>query len=197
MINIPFWITKVWKGMHWKSFKRKIMDPKAKKLCESEQNNPLCIIYTNLSLITGYAPYEAFLLRINFIKDKENVEMVDILNFKQITMVLNKLEEIITLYDAVLIEGSCMKVFCKDFNMAFKLRKIGHNSGFKYSKVIPPHIYEFPLVEIRSTERIYIPIEKTSSEYFRDLFEKILSEIIYKNKKRFLSLIEKIEKLKY
>jgi len=183
--------------MKWNDFKKLIEDDLDKKFRNREQNILLNSIYNNLNLIQGCILYEAFLFRINFLKNKKILKRKEVWNMDQIHDVIRKLKENSRISDAILAEGTCIKIFCENFNIAFKLRKIGHSSGFKYSKVYPQNKFRFPMVMIKSTERIYIPLDKSSIEYLNNLVKKISHEIIYKNKKRFLLLIEKIEKLKY
>jgi|GEM_PF-1084304 len=183
--------------MDWNDFKKLIKDNLDKKLGNKEQNTLLLSIYNSFNLIRGCILYEAFLLRINFLKNEKILKRKEVWNIGQVHDVIRGLKEDSRISDAILAEGTCIKIFCENFNIAFKLRKIGHSSGFKYSKVYPPNKFRFPMVMIKSTERIYIPLDTSSIEYLSNLVKKISHEIIYKNKKRFLLLIEKIEKLKY
>lgn len=108
-----------------------------------------------------------------------------------------EVDSVVKIYDKLLVMGGYIELYARDYNSAFSIRKIGHESGFKYSRVYPPLNSYFPRVKIRSTERILIPLVTERIEELGNMIRKINSEIISKNKKRTSLLIKKLEKLKY
>lgn len=125
----------------------------------------------------------------NFIfKSHENVDYKDILKG------INDYDGDKMLF--LIVNSSIIHVVCRDLGSAKKIIDISKESGFKYSSIIS--LGEKIIVEIRSTEKMDVPVVKDGKIYPSEEYVRMLVEIGNTLLDRIRKKIEKLnENLRY
>jgi len=184
-------------GYRWRIIKKIYKRKLHREYIEGEIDEYTYLISILINKLDNFTVRKAYIAKISiFSKDKiekyKNInQIIDIYQKGIIKRYMNKNS---TVYEIILKAG-CINILAKNLYDAFILRKIGHSSGYKYSKVYLDKKY--PILRIEGTENIIIPVDHEIDIKLEKILNKILPEFINRNIKRAFSLIKNLEKLKY
>jgi len=181
----------------WKMIKRVYKKKLDREYREGNIDEYTYLISILINKLDNYIVREAYIAKV-LIFSEDKIE-----RYKNINQIIDIYRKGIRKRDInnsmiyrISLKAGCINILAKNIYDAFRLRKIGHSSGYKYSKVYLLN-EKYPLLRIEGTENIIIPLDHKIDTKLEKFLNRILPEFINRNIKRASSLIKNLEKLKY